>query len=217
MNKASACKISGIYLVTEDYMGKTHLDFARAALEAGVRIIQYREKKKASRKMLEEAAAIAGEVKKYGGIFIVNDRVDIALACGADGVHVGADDLDPLIVRKIAGENFIIGVSVSSAEEARAAEEKGADYVAVSPLYATSTKEDAGEGLGIETLKQVKSKVKIPVVAIGGINRDNLAEVLGAGADSAAVVSAITRAENPYHAAKELVMIFREIKGGKSE
>lgn len=201
-------EIKGIYLVTEEYAGKSHYDFAFEALKAGVKIIQYREKNKSSRKMLEEALKIKKAVEDYGGIFIVNDRLDIALAAEACGLHIGKEDLPLKKVRKIVGKKLLVGVSVSSLEEALQAEKDGADYVAVSPVFDTTTKKDAGRALGLEMLRRIKQAVKIPVVAIGGINRENIAEVIKAGSDACAVVSAITRAEDPYKAAKELVELF---------
>jgi thiamine-phosphate pyrophosphorylase len=201
-------EIRGIYLVTEEYGGRSHYDFAVSALKAGVRIIQYREKRKSSREMLDESLCIKKAVEDSGGIFIVNDRLDIALAAEAHGLHIGKDDLPLKKVREIAGERLLVGVSVSSVDEALRAEEDGADYVAVSPVFDTTTKEDAGYGLGLEMVRRIKAAVRIPVVAIGGINRENITDVVKAGCDACAVVSAITRARDPYKAAEELVELF---------
>jgi len=204
--------IKGIYLVTEEYGGKSHLEMAEAALKAGVRIIQYREKRGTSRKMLEEARAIRQLTRNYGALFIVNDRVDIALFSQADGVHLGQEDIPPEIPKKYFGDRLIVGVSVTGVEEALKAEAAGADYVAVSPVFDTFTKEDAGRALGLNVLKEIVQTVRVPVVAIGGINKENLKMVVDAGASAAAVVSAITRSENPYLAACELVQLYNQLR-----
>lgn len=205
-------KIEGIYFVSEEYGGKTHAVLCELALKAGVRVVQYREKNKPSRVQLEEAKEICRLAKKYGATFIVNDRVDIAILSGADGVHVGSEDVSVEDIRKAFGEKLIVGVSVKTTEEALNARKAGADYVAVSPVFETATKSDAGRGLGISVLKEIASRVDLPVVAIGGINKDNIIEVLEAGASSAAVVSAISRAFDPYEAARELVEIYEKFK-----
>ncbi len=200
-------KIKGIYLVTEEYK-KGHFEYAKAALRAGVKLIQLREKTASGRKFLKTAKEVKNICNEYNALFMINDRLDIAMLSGADGIHVGKDDLPVREIRKIVGKEFIVGVSVASLEEAREAQSEGASYVAVSPVFNTSTKEDAGEGLGLEILRQVKSEIDIPVVAIGGINKVNILDVIEAGADCVAVVSAITRAENPEGAARELVELF---------
>lgn len=202
--------MKGIYLVTEEYGGRSHFDVALMALKSGVRIVQYREKFKSTRKMVEEARALKELTKKYGALFIVNDRVDVAVMAEADGVHVGEEDASVLDIRKYFSQNLIVGVSVSSVEEAVQAEQMGASYVAVSPVFDTATKPDAKRGLGLHVLRKVVESVRIQVVAIGGINLSNLNEVVDSGASAVAVVSAITRAENPEKAAKELVCAFEE-------
>lgn len=207
-------KIKGIYLVTEEYGGRSHSEVAELALKAGVRIIQYRKKSGTLREMLEEARLIRQLTRNYGGLFIVNDRVDVALFSQADGVHLGQKDMPPEFPKKYFGDRFIVGVSVSSVEEALRAEAAGADYVAVSPVFDTSTKLDAGKGLGLDVLRETVRAVKIPVVAIGGINKENLGQVVAAGASAAAVVSAITRAEEPYLAACELVELYNQLRKG---
>lgn len=206
-------ELKGIYLVTEDY-AKGRLEYARDALQAGVRIIQLREKKASGKEFLRLAKEMKTLCETYNAVCIVNDRLDIALLSGADGVHVGQDDLPVEEIRKILDERIIVGVSVKNVEEAIEAERKGASYVAVSPVFDTLTKEDAGKGVGLDVLRQIKRQVRIPVVAIGGINRENMVEVLEAGADCVAVVSAITRAEDPTNAASELVRIFNDYYQG---
>jgi thiamine-phosphate pyrophosphorylase len=204
-------RIEGIYLVTEEYAGRSHLEIATLALKAGVSIVQYREKQASGKKMLEDARAIRKITKNFGALFFVNDRLDIALLSGADGVHVGQMDIPPSAIKSFFKERLLVGVSVANVDEALEAEKSGADYVAVSPVFDTATKEDAQAGVGVRVLKEIVHAVKIPVVAIGGIKKENLEQIIKAGASSAAVVSAITRAADPYQAALELVKLYRNL------
>lgn len=199
-------RIAGIYLVTEN----DHLKVARAALDAGVHVIQLRDKQMTGRMLVEMARELKQLAERPGAVFLVNDRVDVALAAGADGVHVGQEDIPVELIRRFVPEDFIVGVSVKTVEQAVKAEADGASYVAVSPVFETPTKPDAGAGLGLESLSQIRKAVSIPVVAIGGINRTNITDVFRAGADAAAVVSAITRADSPYQAARELVSLYEK-------
>lgn len=199
-------RIKGIYLVTEG----DHVRVAEAALKGGVKIVQLRDKQMSGRQLVETARQLKQLCKKHGALLLVNDRVDVALAAGADGVHVGQDDIPAALIRDFVPDDFIIGVSVQTVAQAKEAEAAGANYVAVSPVFTTPTKPDAGKGLGLERLKEIKQAVTIPVVAIGGINGSNLEEVLRAGADACAVVSAITRADLPEKAAEELVTIYEK-------
>ena len=136
--------------------------------------------------------------------FIVNDRLDIALAAGADGVHLGQYDLPVAAARSLSPPSFIIGVSVGSVEEALAAERDGANYIALSPVFSTPTKDDAGPGHGLEVLREIKAAVKLPVIAIGGVNAGNVTEVVGAGADGVAVISAVLGADDVEAAARSM-------------
>lgn len=201
--------LRGVYFVTEEY-GPGHLELCRRALEGGVRIVQFRDKTMSKdvfvdvgRKMREICAA-------YGALLIVNDRVEEAVAIGADGVHVGQDDMPIRDARALLGDEAIVGLSIASVEQARAGELAGADYVAVSPVFDTATKEDAGAGLGVGLVRDVRQAVGIPVAAIGGLNATNLSAVVEAGADMVAVVSAISRAHDPGAAARALVAAFEE-------
>lgn len=196
-------EIKGLYVVTERNNARGHEEIAGAALKAGANIIQLRDKTASTRKLLKIAKKINEICKEHGRVFIVNDRPDIALFSGADGVHLGSKDLPVYEVKKYF-PSLMVGVSVSSAEEAKRVVSEGADYVAVSPVYETSTKKDAARGLGIEMIREISSAVDISVVAIGGINAENVENVIEAGADAAAVVSYVSRAENPEKAALEL-------------
>lgn len=160
------------------------------ALEAGVKWVQYRDKERSRRKIYEESLKLRSITKNFGALFIINDHPDIALAVKADGVHLGQDDLPLLEARKIMGKEKIIGISTHSAEQAMDAEKDGADYIGFGPVFRTLTK-DAGSPKGIEMLSKIKNLVRIPVVAIGGINLDNIRSVLEAGTDAVAVASAI--------------------------
>ena len=142
--------------------------------------------------------------KETGALFIVNDRLDVALACGADGVHLGQDDLRINVARQLAPRPFVIGASVRNVDEAVTAEEAGADYVAVSPVFSTASKDNAGTGVGLAALRKIRAAVTIPVIAIGGISRENVSEVIRAGADGVAVISAVAGQPDITAAARDL-------------
>ncbi len=181
-----------LYLITDSGLTrKNALEDVRSASKAGVKIIQYREKNKNTLEMIKEAEKIGKLCKKNDVLFIINDRVDIALAVDADGVHLGSDDMPCSTARKILGNRKIIGLTVHNTAEAVEAERSGADYIGVSPVFETRTKPDAGKPGGIKFIEAVKKKIKIPFVAIGGINETNIADVLKAGAKSVAIISAI--------------------------
>ncbi|MBN1165702.1 MAG: thiamine phosphate synthase [Methanospirillaceae archaeon] len=182
-----------LYVVTDEPLsgGRSHVEIADCALQGGADVIQLRDKQRSSRYITESAIAIRELTKKAGKLFIVNDRLDIALIAGADGVHLGQEDIPLLLARRITPRGFIIGISVGSLEEALIAFREGADYIALSPVFQTGSKSDAGPGHGLEMFSLIRSLVQIPLIAIGGINRDNVEEVLAAGADGVAVISAI--------------------------
>ena len=208
-----------MYLVTDEALsgGRSLLDIVTAAIRGGVTVVQYREKSASTRRMIEEAAEIRGVCQAANVPFIVNDRLDVALAVNADGVHVGQDDIPASLARKLLGKGKILGVSAGSEEEARKAVEDGADYIGASPVFSTPTKPDAPAPLGIEGLRHMARSVRIPVVAIGGINRANAAAMMEAGAAGIAVVSAIIAAEDPEAAAHALRAIMEEEAAMKIE
>ena len=164
------------------------------AMQAGLKWVQYRDKERSRRDIYEESIRLTDMAKKFGAVLIINDHPDIALAAGADGVHLGQDDLPAKEARKIMGKSRIIGVSTHSVKQARDAERDGADYIGFGPVFYTMTK-DAGRPKGIEMLREIKRQVRIPVVAIGGITAENIGPVLEAGADAVAVSSAILRGD----------------------
>ncbi len=186
-----------LYFITDRRLSKKPVkETVKGALEGGVKLVQYREKEFPAKKMVEEAKELKRLCTGHGALFLVNDRVDVALASGADGVHLGQEDMELREARKILGENKVIGVTAHNAAEAREAEESGADYVSASPVFETATKEDAGRAGGIELLKEVKNAVSIPVTAIGGINEENLSLVLEAGVKKVSMISAVLMQED---------------------
>ena len=181
-----------LYAVTDRaWIGKQSLaEQVESALRGGVTCVQLREKELDEERFLREAEEIFTLCKRYRVPFFINDNVALALRCHADGVHVGQDDMDVAEVRRLVGQEMMIGVSVHTVEEACAAAEGGADYLGVGAMFATSTKTDASL-VTKETLRAICDAVSIPVVAIGGINKSNLLELAGTGVDGVALVSAI--------------------------
>lgn len=195
-----------LYLVMslDGYAGRTALQIAAEAIEGGVTVLQLREKDRPWRDVLPEARQIRELCRTKGIPFIVNDRVDVAMLLDADGVHVGQDDLPGREARQLLGPDKLLGISAGTLEEARWAVEQGADYLGVGAIYNTATKADAGAGIGTGLLAELKRAYGLPMVGIGGISPANAAEVVGAGADGVAVVSAITRHTEPKVAAAGL-------------
>jgi thiamine-phosphate pyrophosphorylase len=203
-----------LYVITDEGLsgGIPHAEIARKALAGGADVIQLRDKTLSCRDLVRTGRAIAAITRPAGRLFIVNDRLDAALLCGADGVHLGQGDLPVRAARQLAPPGFIVGVSVGSVTEARAAEEDGADYVALSPTFATGSKADAGPGHGLLRLREIRSAVRIPVIAIGGIGPGNVREVIRAGADGVAVISAVVAAPDIAGAAWDLKNRIRAAK-----
>lgn len=181
-----------IYLVTDDgcLQGRTLLDCVREALEGGVTLVQYRAKTASSAEMYNEALQLKALCDSFNVPLIINDRLDIAMAVGAAGVHLGQDDLPCAAARKILGEDYIIGVSAHNPAEAKAALQSGADYLGCGAVFGTATKADVKK-LGTEGLAAICKDKGLPVVGIGGVTADNYREVRAAGADGAAIVSGI--------------------------
>ena len=194
-----------LYAVTDRaWTGRQTLyEQVETALKGGVTCVQLREKELDEAAFLREAREICGLCRRYGVPFIVNDNVDIAIACGADGIHVGQEDMEAAKVRRRVGEHMILGVSVHTVEEARKAVENGADYLGLGAVFPTDTKTDA-DRMPNETLRAICGAVEVPVVAIGGINRGNLLRLSGSGVDGVALVSAIFSAEDIEESCREL-------------
>ena len=201
-----------LYAVTDrSWVGKQSLyQQVESALKGGASCVQLREKELGDGDFLSEALEMEELCKKYNVPFIINDNVEVAIKCGADGVHVGQSDMEAGNVRALLGEDKIIGVSAQTLEQALKAEAAGADYLGVGAVFPTSTKHDACE-VSHEVLKEICSAVKIPVVAIGGINRKNILELKGCGTDGVALVSAIFGAEDIEAECRELAALSSEI------
>lgn len=205
-----------LYAVTDKtWLNGRHLyEDVEEALKGGVTCVQLREKNIDEEMFLEEAMEIKSLCKKYNVPFIINDNVDIAVKCGADGIHVGQKDMNVAKAREIAGENMIIGVSAHSLEEALEAEQRGADYLGVGAAFKTSTKSDA-QSISLDTIKAICEAVSIPVVAIGGISKENIMKLKGTGVDGVALVSAVFASENIEEECKKLKKLSEKMVGLK--
>ncbi len=195
-----------LYVVTDEVVsgGRSHTSIAEAAVSGGADVVQLRDKGMQGGMMLQVAESIRAATVGKDTLFIVNDRLDIALLSGADGVHLGQDDIPVSKARDITPPGFIIGVSAGNLEEALRAEEEGADYVGLGPIFPTGSKDDAGPACGLESLREVSEALSIPVVAIGGISFENAADVVKAGAKGLAVISAVLRSEDITSSCREL-------------
>jgi len=182
----------------------SHLELARLAVQGGADAIQYRQKLGSTRSLIETAREMKRVCEAGGAVFIVNDRVDVALASGADGVHLGRDDFPIPMARDLLGPDRIVGGSASNLEEAAACVRDGADYVGFGPVFPTTSKADAGPAGGLEALRSISSSVGAPVIAIGGINEENAGRVMGSGAHGIAVISAVCCRPDPDGAATAL-------------
>jgi len=203
-----------LYLVTdrELSLGRSLVEVIKAAVDGGVTIVQLREKDCTTRDFLQVAQEVAGFLKPLNIPLIINDRVDIALAVGADGLHIGQSDMPYEIARKLMGADAIIGLSVENVQDAIEAEELDVDYLGLSPIFSTPTKTDIKHELGLEGIRKIKEISRHKLVAIGGINLSNTKAIIAAGADGIAVVSAICSADDPKKAAEELL---EEVVAGK--
>lgn len=196
----------GLYVITDELLSKglTHGEIARRAIAGGADVIQLRDKSCDCDYLRRCALEIQEDARRAGVLFIVNDRLDIALDTGADGVHLGQSDVTLKFARAVAPEGFIIGISAGTLAEALEAERDGADYIGFGPVFPTMSKCDAGPVCGLDLLKEIKKLVKIPVVAIGGISIANAREVLAAGADGLAVISAVVSQDDISRSARRM-------------
>lgn len=195
-----------LYLVTDRSLsqGRSTARIVRAAVDGGAGMVQLREKEATTRDFVAEALSIRDFLRSRGIPLIINDRLDVALAVGADGVHLGQNDMPLQMARRIANDRMLIGISAESLEDAVAAQKGGADYIGVSPVFATPTKTDTAPPLGFAGLERIRQHIKIPLVGIGGISAVNAGQVIQSGADGVAVVSAVVAAEDPRAAARML-------------
>ncbi len=202
-----------LYLVTDEKIGlrRSHIYIARQALRGGARVIQLRDKEKSTSELYYISLKLRQLTRAYNALFIVNDRLDIALAAGADGVHLGKNDLPVSIARRIAGKKFLIGASVSTPRKALEAQQEGASYLSVQSIFGTTSKDDV-EVVGLDILKSISRMSRIPVIAIGGINAENLYQVFSAGAEGIAVISAIVAKKDICRAAGQFREKIDELK-----
>ncbi|MFQ3293394.1 MAG: thiamine-phosphate pyrophosphorylase [Halobacteriales archaeon] len=205
------------YLVTQETLSpdRTTREIVEAAIAGGVDVVQVREKNAGAREQLEITRDLRSLTQNAEVPLIVNDRVDVAKAADADGVHLGDDDLPVAEAREQLGEGAIVGRSVSTVAGAREAEAAGADYLGVGAVFATDSKDDLEDDeydIGLEPIEAINEAVDVPIVAIGGITRDNATEVVRAGADGVAVISAITAADDPEAATRDLKSAVRDGK-----
>lgn len=213
--KKTLLKVIDFYLVTDSGLSKKGtLSDVKEAVEAGCKIVQYREKNSSTKEMVTEAAEIK-RICSDKAIFLVNDRIDVALAVDADGVHIGQEDMPIETARKLLGENKIIGLTVHNKEEAIEAEKKGADYIGLSPIFDTATKKDAGDGIGPGKIQEIKRSISIPIVVIGGINKENCESVVKNGADSLVAISAVVCSDDVKRETRSFIEIIRRKKSEK--
>lgn len=210
---SDASRDLSVYVITEVLPDRSPLDIATAAYDGGAGVVQYRHKGATTRALFFWAQRLAALARDRGKLLIINDRVDLVLAVRADGVHLGPDDLPVSAARRLLGPAALIGASVGTVDEAIEAEAEGASYLGVGCMYGTQTKNDAGEPIGLARLAEIRAAVSLPLVAIGGITAAHLPELVAAGADGVAVVSAITRAANMKTATRALVRAMKAARG----
>jgi thiamine-phosphate pyrophosphorylase len=204
-----------IYLVTDRMLsrGRELVDVVLAAVRGGVTVVQLREKDASARETLELGRALLARLRPLGVPLLVNDRVDLALALGADGVHVGQSDLPPEVARRLLGPEALVGLSITGPEDLSTLDPAVVDYAGVGPIFPTASKADATPALGLEGFARLRRQLPVPVVAIGGITPANASAVIAAGADGVSVVSAICSADNCEMAANTLA---RSVQQGRA-
>lgn len=208
--------IGRLHVITDTMLQSrySHFELARMAIAGGADTIQFRQKTGSTREMIEAARGLIGLCKKTGAAFIVNDRLDVAIAAEADGVHLGQDDFPIPLARKLIGDDKLIGGSAATLEEAKKCLEDGADYVGFGPVFPTSSKNDAGPVSGVETLIRVVQDIPLPIIAIGGVNAKNAPDVMRAGAHGIAVISAVCCQANPEQATRRLHRVLISTRTG---
>jgi thiamine-phosphate pyrophosphorylase len=205
-------KYIDFYFITDSELSKNGIfSDVENAIEAGCKIIQYREKNKSTKEMIKEGRKLK-EICNGKAIFLIDDNIDIALAVDADGVHLGQDDMPYQYAKKLLGKGKIIGLTVHNLEEAQEAESLGVDYIGLAPIFKTGTKEDARDPIGPKMIEIVRDKVKIPIVAVGGIKKENIKDVIEAGADSIVSIYSILKADSIYDEISEFIRIIKESK-----
>jgi thiamine-phosphate pyrophosphorylase len=205
LRRDKIARLTGLYVIidTQALKERGHVEAAAQAIHGGASVIQLRDKLTSKKELLPVAKQLNDLCAEHKVLFIVNDHLDLALATGADGLHLGQDDLPVNVARKLLAMDKIVGISARTVPDALKAEADGADYIAVGSMYPTASKEEATV-VGLERLRQVKQAVSLPIVAIGGINQDNAAEVMAAGASAVAVISATLQAKDMERATRQL-------------
>ncbi len=197
----------GLYVITDrtQTLGRPLEEVVEAALRGGAKVFQLREKDLEARALTELAGRLLTIIRAAGGLLLINDRIDVVLAIGADGAHLSRRGFAPAVARRLLGAERLLGVSCHSLEEALEAQEGGADFLLLGPIYFTPSKAPYGPPLGLDLLRQVRPRIHLPIFAIGGINTANRAEVLTAGADGVAVISAVMAVPHVQEAVRALL------------
>tara|TARA_Y100000590_G_scaffold457155_1_gene609184 strand:+ start:29387 stop:30058 length:672 start_codon:yes stop_codon:yes gene_type:complete len=210
-SKNSKC-ITGLYVIVDPSFNKHNaIEVAKKALQGGANVIQWRDKKRPIKDQLNECKSIKNICSDFNAIFLINDYPELAKLCEADGVHLGQKDMSIQEARKILNSNQLIGTSNATLSEAITSVKNGADYIAVGAIFPTNTKSDTRPA-GLETLKVIRTNVTLPIVAISGINKSNISQVIQSGADSIAVISAVNNANDPEKASDELNKLIQTAK-----
>ena len=209
-------RIGRFHVITDTVLQTclSHVELAKLAIAGGADTIQLREKGGSTKEMIRAAEQMQASCKNAGATFIVNDRVDVAIASGADGVHLGQEDFSIPLARRLLGEKAIIGGSAGTMEEARICLAEGADYIGFGPVYPTASKLDAGPAGGLDLLRQVVETIPLPIIAIGGITTANAPLVMKAGAYGIAVISAVCCQKDPTEAARSLICVLESGRHG---
>lgn len=204
-----------LYAITDrSWLNGAALDHeVEKVLKAGATFLQLREKELTDEEFLAEAKKLKPIAKKYNVPFVINDNIDVAIKCGADGIHVGQSDIVQKDMRALIGPDMILGISANTVETAKKAEQSGADYIGVGAVFGTSTKKDA-KNISIEQMQEICNSVSIPVVAIGGINEKNILELKGSGIDGVAIISAIFAKPDAFAATRELRTLCEQLMKG---
>jgi thiamine-phosphate pyrophosphorylase len=202
-----------LYVITDENLsnGLSHSELTKLACEGGADVIQLRDKSMGKEEMMKAAKEMRRITSLHNVFFFVNDHFDVAVASEADGIHLGQSDMKVADAVKQKG-NMLVGISVGSLEEAIAAEKGGADYIGFGPVFDTGSKHDAGKAVGLEVLKKIRDSVNIPIVAIGGVTKDNTKEIITSGADGVAVISAVVSQNDVKKATEELKKIVSSAK-----
>lgn len=200
------------YMVTDSGLSKNGIiSDVNNAVNAGCNIVQYREKNKSTKEMITEAKHLK-KICDGKATFLINDRIDVALAVDADGVHIGKEDMPFETTKILLGKDKIIGITVHNLEEALEAEKLGVDYIGLAPIFETDTKKDAKKPCGIEMIEKIRKEVNLPIVAVGGIDKENVKEVIKAGADSVVSIKAVLISNDIHDEISDFIRIIKECK-----